>query len=76
MSERGLLPFSKAYACRLLARDPTPHHGALTRRLADAPSGTYLAVDLLKVRHQGERIEGIGRYYSSSSKSVRWVMRW
>jgi hypothetical protein len=25
MSERGLLPFGKQYACKLLAQDPTPH---------------------------------------------------
>ena len=72
MAERGLLPFSKQYACKLLAQDPTPHPDALTRRLAVAPQGAYLAVDLLKVEHQGERIEGVGRCYDSSSKGVLW----
>ena len=72
MAERGLLPFSKQYACKLLAQDPTPHRDALTRRLAVAPQGAYLAVDLLKVEHQGERIEGVGRCYDSSSKGVLW----
>ena len=72
MAERGLLPFGKSYACRLLAQNPTPHKDALARRLAIAPQGAYLAVDLVKVEHQGERIEGVGRCYDSNSKSVLW----
>jgi hypothetical protein len=72
MAERGLLPFGKSYACKLLAQDPTPHKDALARRLATAPQGAYLAVDLLKVEHQGEHIEGVGRCYDSNSKGVLW----
>ncbi len=72
MAERGLLPFGKSYACKLLAQDPTPHKDALARRLAAAPQGAYLAVDLLKVEHQGERIEGVGRCYDTNSKGVMW----
>ncbi len=72
MAERGLLPFGKQYACKLLAQNPTPHKDALTCRLADAPQGAYLAVDLLKVEHQGERIEGVGRCYDSTRKGVMW----
>lgn len=72
MSERGLLPLSKSYACKLLAQDPTPHKDALARRSAFAPQGAYLAVDLLKVEHQGERIEGVGRCYDTNSKGVMW----
>ncbi len=72
MSERGLLPFGKAYACKLLAQDPTPHKDALARRLAAAPQCAYLVVDLLKVEHQGERIEGVGRCYDTNSKGVMW----
>jgi hypothetical protein len=72
MAGRGLLPFGKAYACKLLAQDPTPHKDALARRLAAAPQGAYLAVDLLKVEHQGERIEGVGRCYDTNSKGVMW----
>jgi len=72
MSERRLLPFGRQYACKLLAQDPTPHKGALARRLAAAPQDAYLAVDLLKVEHQGERIEGVGRCYDSNRKSVMW----
>lgn len=72
MSQRGLLPFGKQYACKLLARDPTPHKSALERRLAKAPKDAYLAVDLLKIKHQGERIEGVGRCYDSNSKRVMW----
>jgi hypothetical protein len=65
MSERGLLPCCKAYACKLLAQNPTPHQDAIARRLEAAPQGAYLAVDLLKVEPHGERIEGIGRGYDS-----------
>ena len=72
MSQRGLLPFGKQYTCKLLSRAPNPHKSAFERRLSDAPKGTYLAVDLLKVKHQGERIEGIGRCYDSSTKRVMW----
>jgi len=72
MSQRGLLPFGKPYACKLLARDPTPHKSALERRLTDAPKDAYLAVDLLKVRHQGECIEGVGRCYDSNTKRIMW----
>ncbi len=72
MAERGLLPFGKSYACKLLAQDPTPHKDALTRRLAAVPQCAYLAVDLLKVEHQGERIEGVGRCYDTNSKGVMW----
>lgn len=72
MSQRGLLPYSKQYACKLLSQDPSPHKGALERRLPDAPKEAYLAVDLLKVKHQGERIEGVGRCYDSNAKRVVW----
>ncbi len=72
MAERGLLPFSKQYACKLLAQNPTPHRDALARRLAAAPQSAYLAVDLLKVEHQGEHIEGVGRCYDTNSKGVMW----
>jgi hypothetical protein len=72
MVERGLLPFGKQYACKLLAQNPTPHKDALARRLAATPQGAYLAVDLLKVEHQGERIEGVGRCYDSNRKDVMW----
>ncbi len=72
MAERGLLPFGKAYACKLLAQEPTPYKTALARRLATAPQGAYLAVDLLKVEHRGERIEGVRRCYDSNSKGVMW----
>lgn len=72
MSERGLLPCSKAYACKLLAQHPAPHREALARRVETAPQGAYLAVDLLNVEHCGKRIEGVGRCYDSASKAVVW----
>lgn len=72
MAEKGLLPYGKSYSCQLLAADPMPHQHALARRLPEAPAGGYLAVDLLTVKHEGSCIEGVGRHYSSSSKSVDW----
>lgn len=72
MAERGFLPVSKQYACRLLAADPTPHQSALQRRLSDAPNGWLLAVDLLTVRHEGPRIEGVGRQHDSTRKDMSW----
>lgn len=72
MAERGLLPYGKSYSCQLLAADLRPHQHALARRLPEAPAGGYLAVDLLTVQHEGSCIEGVGRHYSSSSKSVLW----
>jgi hypothetical protein len=71
-AQRGLLLFGKSYACKLMAQDPTPHQGALARHLAAAPQDAYLAVDLLKVEHQGEYIEGVGRCYDTNSKGVVW----
>lgn len=72
MSQRGLLPFGKQYACKLLASDPRPHKSALKGRLSEAPKDAYLAVDWLKVKHQGEHIEGVGRCFDSNSKRVMW----
>lgn len=70
MAEQGLVPVSKPYACRLLARASAPHHPALQRRLPDAPNGWLLAVDLLTVRHAGPRSEGVGRQHDSTRKGV------
>lgn len=72
MSNKGLLPFGRRHACRLLARDPIPHRHALTKRLPQAPKGRFLAVDLLSIKHDGTCIEGIGRHYSSSDKGMFW----
>lgn len=72
MSERGFLPVSKQYTCRLLARDPAPHQHALHRRLPDAPKGAFLAGDLLTVRHEGQQIQGVGRQHDSSRKALSW----
>lgn len=72
MSEKGFLPYGKSYSCQLLAADKVPHQQALTRRLPKAPKGGYLAIDLLTVPHEGFRIEGVERHYSSSSKGLFW----
>lgn len=72
MIERGLLPYSKSYCCKLLAVDPKPHQHALARRLPHAPEGAYLAVDLVNIPHQGPSIEGVDRHHSTSDKAVVW----
>lgn len=72
MNERGYLPYGKSYSCQLLAADEAPHQHALARRLPGAPTGGYLAVDLLTVPHEGVSMEGIGRHYSSSQKGLFW----
>jgi hypothetical protein len=61
MAERGLLPFGKAYACKLLAQDPTPHKDALARRLAAVPQSAYLAANLLKVKRTRSNWPGFAR---------------
>lgn len=44
----------------------------MVRRLPSAPQGYFLAVDLLTIHHEGEHIEGDGRYYSSSKRGMFW----
>lgn len=72
MSSKGLLPYSHGYCAQLLAGDPKPYQRSLPRRLQEAPRGGYLAVDLVTVKHPGERIQGVGRVYSSSDNGVVW----
>ena len=72
MSSKGLLPVGRHHTCRLLARDPAPHQHALARRLPPAPPGFFLAGDLVTIQHEGPRIEGVGRHYSSASKGMFW----
>lgn len=74
MSERGLLPFGKQYSCKLLAGDPTPQRSAFIRRLADAPERAYLAVDLLKVEHQGEHKRGLDATTTAAASASAGVM--
>lgn len=42
-------------------------------RLAVAPTGGYLAVDFIKVEHEGERIEGVDRQFSH--EGIIWGQR-
>ena len=72
MSERGFLPVSKQYACKLLARDPCPHQSALARRIPNASKGFFLAGDLLTINHEAPSIEGVGRHHDSGRKAVSW----
>lgn len=43
------------------------------KRLAEAPSGAYLAVDFIKRKHEGEPIEGVDRPYTHSG--ITWGHR-
>ena len=72
MSSKGFLPVGRHQVCRLLARDPAPHEHALDRRLPEAPQGFFLAGDLVTIQHEGPRIEGVGRHYSSARKGMFW----
>jgi hypothetical protein len=72
MAENSLLPVSRQHVGRLLARDPAPFHSALERRLPAAPTGFFLAGDLMTVKHAGQAIEGVGRHYDSSKKGMLW----
>ena len=78
MQQQGCLPVGRHQTCRTLASDPLPHNSALTRRqpkdglFGSAPSRGFLAVDLITIKHEGERIEGVGRHYSSSTRGVCW----
>lgn len=49
-----------------------PHQHALARRLPAAPQGFFLAGDLVTIGHEGHRIEGVGRHYSSARKGMFW----
>lgn len=72
MSRQNLLPCSIRHAGRLLTRDCTPHRSSLHKRLHAAPQGAVLAVDLVPVLHEGQKIEGVGRVYSSSENGLIW----
>lgn len=72
MSYAGLLPYSIRHSGVLLAADPLPHRTSLANRLRSAPEGGILAVDLMPVLHEGTKIEGVSRTYSSSANGVIW----
>ena len=72
MHRRKLFSFSIRHAGRLLAREPASHRTSLQKRLRTAPTGGVLVVDLVPVLHEGERIEGVGRVYSSSENGLIW----
>lgn len=72
MSDKGLLPHGHSHSASLLASEPTPYQHGMARRLAEAPPGGVLALDLVNVRHEGNSVQGIGRVYSSSDKAVVW----
>lgn len=72
MYAQGVLPCSVSYAAQLLSADPNAHRRNWPERLASAPQGGYLAVDLLVNQRQGQAIEGVGRVYSSCEKGLVW----
>lgn len=71
MVATGLLGLSLSYSCRLMKEADQVE--CWHERLADAPAGGYLAVDYVKVRHEGEKIEGVDRQYSH--QGVIWGHR-
>lgn len=71
MVATGLLGLSLSYSCRLMKETELVEH--CHERLASAPAGGYLAVDYVKVKHEGEKIEGVDRQYSH--QGVIWGHR-
>ncbi len=72
MDKHGLLPCSIKHACRLLSKDIHADKTGLQKRLKTAPKNTYLAVDIFVSKHQGWKIEGLDKYYSTSDKGTVW----
>lgn len=62
MVAAGLLRFSLSHSCRLM-KQAEPEI-AWRARLAVAPTGGYLAVDFVKLKHEGESIEGVDRQHT------------
>ena len=63
----GLMCFRLTHCC-LMKSEKDSH--AWSGRLHNAPEGGYLAVDFLKVKHEGNRIEGVDRQFTH--KGVAW----
>ena len=65
MSENGLLPCSSRHATTLLAKHAHPYLSSIQQRLSNAPTNSFLAIDITLFCHSGLSIEGIAPYYTS-----------
>lgn len=70
MVSTGLMGMSLSHSCRLMQQAPLD---TWRERINAAPAGGYLAVDFVKVKHKGKRIEGVDRQYST--QGVIWGHR-
>lgn len=67
----GLLYIGLTHACRLMKRaEPNEQW---RERLQDAPAGGYLAVDFIKLKHEGACIEGVDRQFTH--RGIEWGHR-
>lgn len=71
MVAAGLLGFGLTHSCRLMNQGNGDE--SWRERLAQAPKGGYLAVDFIKVEHEGEHIEGVDRQFTH--KGIVWGQR-
>ena len=71
MVAAGLLYFGLTHCCRLMKRAEPDERWR--ERLENAPSGGYLAVDFIKLKHEGMCIEGVDRQYTHSG--IEWGHR-
>jgi hypothetical protein len=67
----GLLCFGLTHSCRLMKQGEAGE--PWRERLANAPVGGYLAVDFIKVEHEGEHIEGVDRQFTH--EGIIWGQR-
>lgn len=71
MVAAGLLCFGLTHSCRLMKQAVAEE--SWRERLLAAPPGAYLAVDFIKLKHEGEYIEGVDRHYTHTG--IQWGHR-
>ena len=71
MVAAGLFYFGLTHACRLMKQ--VESNEGWRERLRNAPTGGYLAVDFIKLEHEGVRIEGVDRQFTHSG--IQWGHR-
>ena len=67
----GLLGFALTHCCRLMKRAES--ETAWRERLSIAPRSGYLAVDFIKLKHEGNCIEGVDRQFTPDG--IEWGHR-
>lgn len=72
MVRAGFVCFSLTHSCRLMKL--AGQNERWRERLANAPPGGYLAVDFIKVKHDGAWIEGVDRQFSHAG--IIWGHRY